>query len=620
MVDREKIARILAEAPRLSIDTEGEGLDWRIHKTCGYVVTWGERPDETTYLPFGHKGGGNLDWDPRPMFRSVLAPRRDVHLIFFNASFDLKFLTADGVDFDTRIEDAQINAYLLDEWQKGGFSLDATCRELGVQTKKGDALYAAMAEKFGGAADRKTQMENFHKMPGDDPMVVDYAAGDGTSTWQAWAKQQPLLDREAEFDHKNLRYIWDIETRLIPILHRMVMRGVRVNEAQLRRVNKMVDERLVRLEAKLPKDINVKSPKQMEAYFRSHGITDWPHTPGRVGKDGIRVPQPSFPETWLLRSEPGRRVVDVRKIRHLKNSFLTPMLERHLYKGRVHCTFNQTLGEDFGTVTSRLSCNNPNLQQVHKRNKMLGSVFRSIFEPDRGMEWGSRDYSQCEPRLLAHYGNVATLIQGYLADPPVDAHTSVAKSAHIDRESGKRLNQALLTGAGYGKLQEMLADIPGIDPVEVMTAYFNSMPEIKPFQKNASTMWRTRPLRSLLGRLIRLDDSRGDYKAVNRLLQTGNADIIKKAMVDCDDYLRSEGNTTHMLLNIHDALEFQYPKKDRKAYEHTQVLMTQDYGPEPGRRTKLRVPMVVDSHEGPNWAVATYTKPVVDKMFEEFQK
>ena len=79
-----------------------------------------------------------------------------------------------------------------------------------------------------------------------------------------------------------------------------------------------------------------------------------------------------------------------------------------------------------------------------------------MFVPDEGMIWASVDYSQCEPRLLTHYSKCKVLLAGYLSEPYVDAHTAVAKAANIDRTSGKRLNQGLLTGMGKAALVEEL--------------------------------------------------------------------------------------------------------------------------------------------------------------------
>lgn len=490
-----------------------------------------------------------------------------------------------------------VNASLLDEF--GGMSLEACCRFMQVTPKKGDGLYAHLAKMFGGEATRD-QMANFHRLSGDDPMAVEYATGDGDSTWSLWVEQQKALDLE------DLRRVWKVECDLIPVLHRMMMRGIKIDESRLTQVAELVTTRhkAAIKAAKLPADFNEKAPTQMIKLFTTAGHTDWPMTPpSRKFPKG----QPSFPKPWLLTNPLGQKIVIAREYRHLKNSFLTPLIERHLYKGRVHTNYNQTRGEVFGVVTGRLSSNDPNLQQIHKRNEILGRLMRSIFVPDKGMLWGEPDYSQIEPRLLAHYSDCKVLIDGYRASPVVDAHGAVAAAIWGDsytkdqRQKGKTVNQTLISGGGINKITAELGLSLG-EGRKLMNDYFSKMPEIKDIQKESMAIFRQRRfIRSLLGRKARLEDSRFAYRAINRLLQCGNADIIKEAMVDVDAYLRSEGDETHLLNNCHDALSLQFPKKKPKQYQEALRLMAAQ-----GVKHNLLVPLETETNEGDNWATATW--------------
>ena len=221
----------------------------------------------------------------------------------------------------------------------------------------------------------------------------------------------------------------------------------------------------------------------------------------------------------------------------------------------------------------------------------------------------------CEPRLLAHFGQVKVLIDGYLADPPVDAHSAVATAANIDRQSGKTLNQALITGAGERKAASMLGR-PIQEANAIVSAYFAKMPEIKPLQKKVENVWIQRGfIRSLLGRRCRLDDVRFAYKGLNRVLQVGNADVIKKAMCEVDEYLISEGDATHLLNSVHDALDFQYHPDLEHQYRRSLEIM-QDFGPT-GQSVFVSVPLIVDEKSGDSWAEATYGKEVVEEQFRK---
>jgi DNA polymerase-1 len=591
------------------IDVETSGLDWRKNSIVGWVFTFGPRPDDSYYVPVRHGGGANLNnWpglkdaeqkdDIHPFeieLQKVLTRRgKTLRNIYHNAMFDTMMASGQGLDLSVNLmEDTSVNQPMLNEYARS-YSLSACCIEMGVQEKKGEDLYKHLANLFGGEPTRD-QMGNFWRLAGDDVIGVDYAVGDGTSTWQL------LQAQRAEINRQDMAKIHDIERRLTRTLYRMTRRGVLVNEEKLHDTIVEVERRLEEARGRLPSDFNEKSPKQVEQFMRKHGITNWPRTP--KGK-------PSFNKEWLETNEPGRIIITARKFSHMLNSFLLPLRDRHLHNGYVHPIYHQLRDDDFGTITGRLSCTNPNLQQAHKRNKELGKILRALFHVPQGYKWRSADYSQCEPRLLAHYGKVRVLLEGYWADPPVDAHSAVAAEAGIDRQAGKTLNQSLITGAGRRRIVSELGDRGD----EIYDRYFMAMPEVKVLQAQASARMRAVGyIVSLLGRRVRLEPPRYvdgiykefSYKAVNRLLQTGNADIIKKAMVDIDEYFESEGDLCRLLNNVHDSLDFEYPEDEAggRLMQEAMRLMV-DYGP--GKSVELRVPMGIEYGDGNNWAEATW--------------
>ena len=587
------------------IDVETSGLDWRKNYVVGYVITFGTSDLDNFYLPIRHRSHNILDFsapnsdnwvgncenhDFENQLARILKQRgKELRIIGHNLHFDLKFMAKHGVNpvYNT-LECTMINAGLIDEYRKS-YSLDQCCIEANVVAKLGDELYEHMAGLFGGPADRK-QMANFWKLHGNDKLGIEYALGDGISTYELWQWQNQEISRQ------DLQHVHLLECRTMNSLHRMMMRGVKIDEDRLDEVSDIVQSKLDQAMKSLPPDLNTRSGAQMLKLFMDQGITDWPTTDKG---------NPSFPEWWLQTTEIGRSVVVARKYRNLLNSFIDPM-RQHLWKGRVHTEFNQSKSDQYGTVTGRLSSSRPNLQQVPKRNEELGRLFRSIFIPDEGMVWASVDYSQCEPRLLAHYSNCKVLVDGYSQTPAVDAHTAVAKAANIDRTSGKRLNQGLITGMGKNKLISELG-VSAEEGNRIYDNYFDAMPEIKTIQRHAATVMQNRGyVRSILGRHARLqyfsNGGTNNYKAINRLLQCSNADIIKKSMADIDDYL-GDSDDCHMLLNIHDSIDFQYHQSSEDKYHRCLDIM-QDYGP--NKSVNLRVAMEVDQGIGPNWAIASY--------------
>ncbi len=582
------------------VDVETSGLDWKKNHIVGYVFTFGSAPDDTFYLPVRHTGGGNIGHVKLPgevdgwtgdvtllekEIAKILNQRQDYIAIGHHLGFDLRFMHRVGVDLGGAASCTMVNAALLNELARS-FSLAACAEAAGTPKKKGVDLYKYMAEKFGDEPNKK-QMGNYWRTDPRDPIVHQYAMQDGTSTWDLWRWQQKQLHVQ------NLSRVYAVECKMVKVLTRMTTHGIKIDEERLHEVQKIVQIREKAALMALPKDFNTRSSKEVKELFTSHDLTDWPTT---------MKGNASFTKEWLNKSEIGKNIVKAREYAHLNDSFITPMLERHLHKGRVHAEYNQLRGDEYGTITGRLSSSNPNLQQAHKRNEELGRLYRSIFIPDGDMIWGSRDWNQCEPRLLAYYSRCKVLFDGYLADPPTDAHAAVAKASNVDRETGKRLNQAMLTGAGVKKIAEMLS-IDHKSAEKLVDKYFSAMPEILMFRKKASQRMAGRGyVLSLLGRRARLEPGRA-YKALNRLLQCGNADMIKLKMVECDEYLRAEGGETHMLNSIHDALDFQFFPECASQYEKLGEIMTA-FGEDDV--IHLDIPITVDSKEGENWAIATY--------------
>jgi len=599
----EEALRRLTSAEKVCLDVETSGLDWKRNHIVGWVLTFGPKPEDSYYLAFRHAGGGNIEGGPKPpqdaegwdgklhpVEHELIQRLERVPLLFgHNMDFDLKFAMRAGlrVRNSPRIEDTAINAPLLDEWQ-GQYNLDFCARKAGVQAKKGEALYEHIARKFGCKPDRNSAMPHFWRMPGDDPLVVEYAEGDGTTTWQLrdWQMRQ-IADQE-------LGTVHDIESRLIPVLARMSFRGIKVDEERLQELRTFVDTQIEVKLSMFPAGFNTRSPQDVEKWCTDHGHTDWPLT--KLGK-------PSFTEAWLSTHEAGRKIVEVRKLQTLKTSFLDPMAKEHLWKGRVHPQYHQLRGDEYGTVTGRLSCSHPNLQAVSKRDKQIGKLHRSIFVPDDGHIWASADYMQCEPVLLAHYSGCKVLVEGYRANPPIDAHSAVAQATGLSRETGKRVNQTLITGGGKGVLVSKYG-IPESEVHRIWTEYFRKMPEIRDLQKRAKAVFRQRGyILSPLGRRARLRDLSKDYTAMNRLLQCGNADIIKLKMVEIDEYCIQHGDPVQLLNNIHDDLAFQFRPENRKHFEECLRIM-QDFSED--SLITLSVPLRCDVGEGRSWAEATY--------------
>lgn len=625
----EIVLKRLAVSKLRCIDVETSGLDWKRNHIVGYVVCFGPNDADSYYIPFRHLGDANIggrqgpatatNWDgelasgERELIEAI--DKQGVTNFGHNYGFDLRFMAKVGMKFRSRCEDTIINAPLLNEFQ-GKFSLEHCCTLAKVQAKKGAMINDYLCGKFPEAAKAPKQaMSHFWRLAGNDPMAVTYAEGDGPSTWQlrdAQMKDILKIDTYAGREMPSLEQVWDVESRLIPVLARMSVHGIKIDEEGLSNLRREIKTGLERLYGAFPSGFNARSPKDVQDWMTKHGCTDWPRTAPTT-----RFPNgsPSINKAWLENHEAGRQIVKVRKLETLRDTFVMPLQTDHLFKGRVHTTYNQLRNDKFGTVTGRLSSNDPNLQAVPKHDEEIGRMFRSIFVPDEEMIWGSPDFNQCEPRLLAYYSGCKVLMEGYHANPPLDAHTAVAMVANKNwhnlskaeqkqyrGEISKRINQTVITGGGKGVLVSKYKMDPN-DVDKFWNDYFKAMPEIRTIQKKMSKVFRERGyILTLLNRRCRLVDDR-DYTALNRALQGGNSDVIKLKMVEVDEYLEREGRPIDMLNTCHDAVDYQFSEENRQHYTKSLQIM-EDFGK--GAVIKLNLPLPVDGGEGKTWSEATY--------------
>ncbi len=600
----------LALAREIVYDAETSGLDFKRNHVVGHVITFSPNPDDSWYLPVRHLGSNNLfenngpiestSWDGvAQVWENILIAhlnRGSLTIIGQNLAFDLKFLARLGHNLSAKYQDTVINAPLLNEWSPK-FSLEYLANVAGLTPKKSKEIEAHIRMMLPDVSNGDKAMAHFWRLAGNDLMAVEYATGDGTTTFELRDWQMPRLAAE------DLLKVWGIENRLIPVLARMSVKGIRIDEEYLEKLEVYIQNKVDILANELPLGFNPKSPLEMEQYCRKHGATNWPLTPGK---------KPSFPENWLETFEAGQKIVQLRKLLTLNSMFIAPLKSTHIYNGRVHTNFNQLRGDGLGIVTGRVGSDSPSLQQIPKRDKRLGAIFRAVFIPDEGMIFADPDYSQLEPRLLGYYTHLFkkdyptypyVLFNDYCNNPNADAHQAVADAAGIERTWGKNANMTIINGGGRGVLISKY-HVPADKVDKLLKDYFTAMPEVRRLQKYSEAVMRNRGyIRSLLDRRSRLLNKDKAYMSINRLLQCGNADILKVKEVEIDDYLASCGRPIDVLNTVHDALLMQFPPEHKPHYEECLKIMTRCG---PGDVINLDVPLKVNTAEGENWSIATY--------------
>ena len=619
----ERALKMVREADLLVFDTETSGLDWRQHSPIGYVVGApvatgaagtgaGGVPaisiaaEDVVYVPVRHGGGGNImggvplsnpeqrDWDIHP-FEKELAKAFDDRnrigrgrIVGHHIKFDCHFAANAGIMLGRKLADTQDQAAILNEYRRS-FSLAEVAKDYGVEAKKGEALYQHMSQMFGGPPDKK-QMSSYWRLPGIDPIAYEYAVGDGVTTMQVYAKQIAQIAQE------DLQVVADLEADLIWTLFRCERKGIKVDMDAIDELQHETERMIARDIEEIGIGFNVRSPNMMMEYFKRHGITNWPTT---------EKGNPSFTEKWLKKTPEGRKIVAIRQKSNLLNTFIRPLRERHIWKGRVHANLNQLKSDSMGTISGRFSCNNPNLQQVPKRIKEIAIPFRKMFVPDEGKIFWERDWSQCEPRLFAHYSGDTNLVEGYNSKPFRDAHSVVAELLNVERDpTAKRMNMGIFTGMQPPAFSVHMGwDLERAEAAH--RKWFEEFPAIRQFQRNAKTRLKNRGyVMTLLKRRCRLESPQYAYRGTSKIIQGSNADIAKYKMLEMDLACEQAGDIVEILMTVHDSFNGQ--REDTPAAKELLDELVRIMEDVQGEPFNLRVPFVAEGYEGKNWAVASF--------------
>lgn len=601
----EAAIRMVREAKEIAYDTETSGVDWKANQPIGYVVTTRE---QSVYVPVRHGGGGNLP-GAKPMttptdsitpsdFEVALAKalrerNQPGRIVGHHMKFDVHMSANAGVMLGRNLACTQNMHAMLDEYSRE-FSLDACAKAYGVTAKLGQELYEAIAAEVDCPPNRKS-MEHFWRMPGNHPVVMDYAEGDGVTTLELWHKQMQSITNE-EMD-----FIAGVENDLIWTVFRMERRGIKVDLDEVARLRDATEASIREVMQELPTGFNVRSPVQIKEYMIENGRTDWPTTDKG---------NPSFTEKWLKKHPEGQRIIEIRQMSNLINSFINPLTERHVHNGRVHATLNQLKADMGGTVSGRFSCQYPNLQQVPKRLKNIAMPFRRIFVADEGYVFWERDYSQCEPRLFAHYSGDKALVEGYNSKPFRDAHQVVADLLNVERDpTAKRMNMGIFTGMQVRTFSEHMGWTES-KAAEAWHQWYREFPGVKDFQIKAKHRLKNRGwVKTILGRRCRLEHPRFAYRGTSKIIQGSNADIIKLKLLEADRMCEDNGDIVQIHMTVHDSFNGQYEDtpEARALFEeimrHMEEVQIEPYN--------LRVPFLLEGEEGRNWAEATFGKEAV---------
>lgn len=559
------------------------------------------------YFPVRHRSGGNLD--EKLVFnwlKEMLSTNSDK--ICHNASYDIGWLKAEGIEAKGRIIDTMVAAPLIDE-NRFSYSLNALGRHY-LQESKNEELLNDAAEAWN--VDSKSGLSELPPM-----YVGPYAEQDAALTLRLWKHFKTELSKQ------DLWSIFNLESSITPLLIEMRMRGVRIDLERAEEMSKKFHakemEALHKIKQLVGSEVEIWANASIEKAFKKLNL------PYNFTEKG----SPSFQQIWLEehKHEFPQLIVKARKMNKARTTFIDGMLMSNQQSGRIHAELHPLRSDDGGTVTGRFSYSNPNLQQVPARDPEIGTAIRSLFIPESKCEWGAFDYSQQEPRLVVHYAEMMELRGAKDAGDAfrsgdADFHQVVADMAGIPRKQAKNINLGLFYSMGVQKLSDSLG-LTLDEGKELFGRYHERVPFVKALSERAVRRAGDQGnIRTLLGRRCRFDkwepmqfgtrkimDHKTAYaeygnaikrafthKAMNRLIQGSAADMTKKAM----QLLYEEGIIPHV--QVHDELDFSIESPE-------QALKIKDIMES---CVELKVPIKVDVELGPNWGEAKDAEKVIE--------
>lgn len=590
------------DARRVAVDTEtcdphikslGIGVR-RGGYTVGYSFAIEDGP--SFYLPTRHQGGDNLPRDKVVGYLREQAKKFRGELVGAHLAYDLDYLWEDGIKFPgvTYYRDVQVADPLIYELHDR-YSLNTLCERYGLAPKD-ETLLAEAADTYG--VDPKAGL---WRLPAR--YVGAYGEGDAERPLDILRRQ------ERRIDDLDLWGIYNLESRVLPVLVRMRRRGIRIDLDRLRGIedwshaqetdalNRVRHETGVRIEVG-----DVWKAGAIVPALHRLGL-EVPRTSG--GADSVKA-------EWLEKVDHpvADAIVWARKVNKLRTTFAASIRE-HICGDRVHSTFNQIAREDEasgdmrGVRYGRLSSEHPNMQQQPSREGEFAQRWRQIFVADEGEDWWKADFSQQEPRWTTHFAAAANCrgareaARAYHEDPRIDNHQFMADVTGLPRTQAKGIYLGLCYGEGGAKLCRTLGlptrwacshtgddgrrrieyfetrdqaidfgrsydrkyiwEAAGEEGQSILDKFDDRAPYVRAVSRLASDAakkrgWVQTILERRLNFPIKANGAEFDWahKALNRVIQGSGADQVKKAVVDID----AEMPDLNLFLQVHDELDF----------------------------------------------------------------
>ena len=572
-----------------AIDTETSSLDTMTADLIGISLACNE--GEGCYIPISHSYEGMPKQAPLNMINKTLGlaiTKNQKKLVGQNLKFDLPMLNRHGIRVEEFLGDTMLMSYVL----------NSTGTRHGLDRMAQHYLnYEPMKyEEVVGSASKQI---NFAQV--EIQAATFYAAEDADITLRLFNH----LNKKLEDQPKLINLLQSIEYPMLKSLIKVETNGAKIDEKML---SKYSDELAIKIE-ELSKasfemageEFNMDSPKQLvEILYNKLDLPVLKKTPKG---------QPSTNEGTLQRLaeqfDLPKIIIEYRGLAKLKSTYTDSLINiQHPITKRIHTSYQQAV-----TSTGRLSSTEPNLQNIPIKTAE-GRKIREAFIPEKGNVLISADYSQIELRIMAHLSGDKNLT--YAFNNNIDVHSSTASEVFNiqleevtaeHRRSAKAINFGLIYGMSAFGLTRQLG-IPRHEAQAYLDTYFERYTGVKQYMDSTKELAKKNLfVETILGRKLHvasINDSNGlrrqaaERAAINAPLQGSAADIIKKAMVDVDQWIGDDNTNIKLIMQVHDELIFEVNKDfANDAIGHIVKLMESTI--------ELNIPLIVDANKGKNW-------------------
>lgn len=578
----------------VAFDCETTSLDTLNTQLVGFSLS--SQAGKGIYVPlYTSNLFENLDFIPQDKALEQIARlfnNPQVTVILHNGKFDYKVLRSNGIKINNnkvscKLVDTMIAEWLLnsDKTGKNSYSLEYL-----AETKLG--LKGIEYE------DLVPKGQTFADLPVEK--AYPYAAEDADFTFQLWQKLEPQLKSQNLYE-----LFTSTEMRLMPLLAEMEIQGIHLDSQTLYDYNKELTIGIEDIQNKIYSTVghafNIASPKQLqEVLFTERGLK-----PTKKTKTGYSTDTSVLEELALYDPVP-KMILEYRELAKLQSTYVETLPSMCDKNERIHTDFIQT-----GTATGRLSCREPNLQNIPVRNE-AGRKIRSAFTATPGTILISADYSQIELVVLAHLSQDKNMCNAFISGTDVHKATAALIFGVPQEEVTPQMRRTAKTinfGVIYGMSAFRLANDLGISrtqAAEFIENYFKTYSSVNDFIN--STIQKTEEtgfVQTIFGRKRhianinsknKLEKSGAERMAVNTPVQGSAADIVKKAMLDVSKALEEENTQAKLILQVHDELLVECPDNPQTIEKTISIIKEKMEN-----AVKLNVPLKVSIEYGKNW-------------------